>query len=44
MTAMILSWQPPQPVEQLVSFCTSANSFSTSEKRALKGLLERYFK
>lgn len=31
---MILSWQPPQPVEQLVSFCTSANSFSTSEKRA----------
>ena len=32
---MILSWQPPQPVEQLVSLCTSANSFSTSEKRAL---------
>ena len=32
---MILSWQPPQPVEQLVSFCTSANSFSTSEKCAL---------
>ena len=34
MTAMILSWHPPQPVEQLVSLCTSANSFSTSEKRA----------
>lgn len=35
MMRMILSWHPPHPVEQWVSFCTAANSSSTSENRLL---------
>ena len=32
-TSRILSWQPPQPVEQWVIFCTSSNALSTFSNR-----------
>ena len=31
-TSKTFWWHPPQPVEQCVTFCTSSNAFSTSEK------------